>query len=90
MNLLDRTFKRIPWAYGGFYIDDSREFTKSPYYYAGLYYIQEPSAMASAAFSLVEPGDKVLDLCAAPGGKTTQLAALMGGEGVLVSNDISR
>ena len=89
MNLLDRTFKRIPWAYGGFYIDDSREFTKSPYYYAGLYYIQEPSAMASAALSLVEPGDKVLDLCAAPGGKTTQLAALMGGEGVLVSNDIS-
>lgn len=54
-----------------------------------VYYLQEPSAMAPAAFLPVEPGDRVLDLCAAPGGKSTALAAKLQGEGILISNDIS-
>ena len=50
--------------------------------------MQEPSAMAPAVFLEAHSGDRVLDLCAAPGGKTTQLAAAMQGEGILVSNEI--
>ena len=61
---------------------------RHPYHDAGVYYIQEPSAMAPAAFLGEGPGEKVLDLCAAPGGKTTQIAGEMRGEGLLVSNEI--
>jgi 16S rRNA C967 or C1407 C5-methylase (RsmB/RsmF family) len=68
------------------YTEDVRP-GKHPYYHAGLYYIQEPSAMAPASIMPVKPGDRVLDLCAAPGGKSTQLAAKLQGEGLLVSND---
>lgn len=77
----------IPWADGGFYTDEDERPGKHPYYHLGLYYIQEPSAMLPAELLGVRPGHRVLDLCAAPGGKTTQLAAKMQGEGVLVSND---
>ncbi|MDD6208797.1 MAG: RsmB/NOP family class I SAM-dependent RNA methyltransferase [Clostridiales bacterium] len=80
---------RVPWTKNGFYYDGKDQPAKHPYYYAGLYYIQEPSAMTPAAILPVEPGDKVLDLCAAPGGKSTELAAKLNGTGVLVSNDIS-
>ncbi len=82
--------RKIPWISNGFYYDaDAAQPAKHPYYFAGLYYIQEPSAMTPAAVLPVTPGDKVLDLCAAPGGKSTALAAKLNGEGVLVSNDIS-
>ncbi len=63
--------------------------SKHPYYYAGLYYLQEPSAMTTASLFPVREGDVVLDLCAAPGGKSTELAAKLRGTGLLVSNDIS-
>lgn len=63
--------------------------SRHPFYYAGLYYLQEPSAMTPASVLPVEPGDYVLDLCAAPGGKATALAAKLGGRGLLVANDIS-
>lgn len=63
--------------------------TKSPYYYAGLYYVQEPSAMLPASVLPIDDGDRVLDLCAAPGGKSTQLAAKLNGTGFLLANDIS-
>lgn len=79
----------IPWTNNGFYYEKENQPAKHPYYYAGLYYIQEPSAMTPAAALEVKPGDKVLDLCAAPGGKSTELAAKLNGEGILVSNDIS-
>lgn len=79
----------IPWTTNGFYYDGKNQPAKHPYYHAGLYYIQEPSAMLPAALLQVEPGDKVLDVCAAPGGKSTELAAKLGGIGVMVSNDIS-
>ena len=63
--------------------------SKHPYYFAGLYYLQEPSAMTTASLLNIELGDKVLDICAAPGGKSTELAAKLKGTGLLVSNDIS-
>lgn len=82
--------RAIPWITNGFYYNaDAEQPAKHPYYFAGLYYIQEPSAMTPAAVLPVKPGERVLDLCAAPGGKSTELAAKLRGEGVLVSNDIS-
>lgn len=79
----------IPWIHNGFYIDEQERPAKHPYYHAGLYYIQEPSAMAPVRVLDVRPGDRVLDLCAAPGGKSTQIAADLQGSGLLVSNDLS-
>ena len=68
--------KKIPWIENGFYYDgDKVSPAKHPYYFAGLYYLQEPSAMTPANRLPVEPGDKVLDVCAAPGGKATELCA---------------
>ncbi|MBP3888223.1 MAG: RsmB/NOP family class I SAM-dependent RNA methyltransferase [Cellulosilyticum sp.] len=84
-----KSLKTVPWCKEGFYYSADEKPTKHPYYFAGLYYIQEPSAMSPGAYLPIEPGDKVLDLCAAPGGKSTQIAARMQQEGVLVSNDIS-
>ncbi|MBQ8167348.1 MAG: RsmB/NOP family class I SAM-dependent RNA methyltransferase [Lachnospiraceae bacterium] len=82
--------KPVPWCNNGFYYDEAVDKpSKHPYYYAGLYYIQEPSAMTPAAVLPVEKGDRVLDICAAPGGKSTELATKLDGTGVLVSNDIS-
>ena len=80
----------IPWIENGFYYDGEHVTpSKHPYYFAGLYYLQEPSAMTPANRLPVEPGDKVLDVCAAPGGKATELGAKLQGEGVLAANDIS-
>ena len=80
----------IPWTTNAFYYDASLDFpSKHPFYYAGLYYLQEPSATLPAAAIPIEEGDKVLDLCAAPGGKSTELSAKLKGTGLLVSNDIS-
>ena len=84
----------VPWTDNGFYYDGSLEGealrpSKHPAYYCGLYYLQEPSAMTPAAMLPVKPGDRVLDLCAAPGGKSTELGARLKGRGMLVSNDIS-
>ncbi len=79
----------VPWTDHGFYYDPADSVTKHPYYYAGLYYIQEPSAMLPASRLPVEPGDLILDLCAAPGGKSTELASRLEGTGFLVSNDAS-
>nr|WP_302598392.1 RsmB/NOP family class I SAM-dependent RNA methyltransferase [uncultured Cellulosilyticum sp.] len=78
----------VPWVSEGFYYETEDRPGKHPYHEAGLYYIQEPSAMAVAALAEVKPGERVLDLCAAPGGKTTQLAAALQGEGLLISNEI--
>ncbi len=83
------SLKPVPWIENGFYYEGDERPAKDPYYYAGLYYLQEPSAMTPANLLPVLPGDKVLDLCAAPGGKSTELGAKLKGEGLLVSNDIS-
>lgn len=80
----------VAWTEKGRYYDSGQiQPSRHPYYYAGLYYIQEPSAMIPASLLPVQPGDRVLDLCAAPGGKATELAAKLQGKGVLVANDIS-
>lgn len=80
----------IPWIENGFYYDGEKvQPAKHPYYFAGLYYLQEPSAMTPANRLPIEPGDKVLDVCAAPGGKATELGAKLQGGGVLIANDIS-
>ena len=84
----DWNLKPVPWTKNGFYYQGERP-SRHPWYYAGLYYLQEPSAMSPAAWLPIKPGDRVLDLCAAPGGKSTELAAKLAGTGVLFSNDIS-
>lgn len=78
----------VPWEVNGFYYDTTDTPGKHPYHEAGVYYIQEPSAMAPAAYLDAQPGEKILDLCAAPGGKSTQIAATMQGQGLLISNEI--
>ena len=78
----------VPWADGGYYYNMDSRPGLSAYHEAGLYYLQEPSAMAPAGLLDVRPGMRVLDLCAAPGGKTTQLAAALQGQGLLVCNEI--
>ena len=79
----------IPWIPNGFYYEREDDPARHPFYYAGLYYLQEPSAMTPASILPVMPGEHVLDLCAAPGGKATALGAKLAGEGLLVANDIS-
>ena len=79
----------IPWISNGFYYKEEDKPAKHPFYFAGLYYLQEPSAMTPAFVLPVNEGEKVLDLCAAPGGKSTELGAKLNGKGLLVSNDIS-
>ncbi|MBU5430736.1 RsmF rRNA methyltransferase first C-terminal domain-containing protein [Kineothrix sp. MSJ-39] len=78
----------VPWCSTGFYYPPQLHPGKSPYHEAGAYYIQEPSAMAPAAYLDAQPGEKILDLCAAPGGKSTQIAGAMQGQGLLISNEI--
>ena len=67
----------VPWEQNGFYYEKEDTPGKHPYHEAGVYYIQEPSAMAPAAYLEAQPGERVLDLCGAPGGKSTQIAASM-------------
>lgn len=78
----------VPWTENGFYYENEEQPGKHPFHEAGVYYIQEPSAMAPVPFLNIKPGERVLDLCAAPGGKTTQIADYMQGEGILISNEI--
>ena len=79
----------VPWARDGHYYDPLTRPGLSPLHDAGAYYLQEPSAMAPAGLLGAQPGERVLDLCAAPGGKSTQLAAAMVGHGLLVCNEIN-
>ncbi len=80
--------RKIPWARDGYYYDAETRPGRHPYHEAGLYYIQEPSAMAVEELLDPQPGERILDLCAAPGGKTTQIAGRMLDRGLLVSNEI--
>lgn len=89
LELSGETLKGVPWNELGFYYDGSQKYTKNPLYHAGLYYIQEPSAMRPAHLLPIDEGDVVLDMCAAPGGKSTALGAKLGNTGLLVSNDVS-
>lgn len=79
----------IPWISNGYFYNEENRPARCPYYQAGLYYLQEPSAMTPASRLPIEPGDFVLDLCAAPGGKATALGAALNDTGFLLANDIS-
>lgn len=78
----------VPWCPTGYYYDPEGRPGLHPWHAAGAFYLQEPSAMAPAELLDPQPGERVLDLCAAPGGKTTQLAGKMQGRGILVCNEI--
>lgn len=81
--------KKVPWISNGYFYEAEDAPAKHPFYSAGLYYLQEPSAMTPASRLKVQPGERVLDLCAAPGGKATEFGAALQGEGLLVANDIN-
>ena len=78
---------RVPWEPNGYYLRPGARPGASIAHAAGAFYLQEASAMVSAAALAPRPGERVLDLCAAPGGKSTQIAAALAGEGLLVSNE---
>lgn len=84
----------VPWSQFGFYLDKRPSFTFDPLFHAGLYYVQEASSMflEQALKQLVDLSQslKVLDLCAAPGGKSTHIQSLLSGESLLVSNEVIR
>ncbi len=77
----------VPWAENAYYVRSDSAPGAHPLHEAGAYYMQDASAMAPAMALMPQPGDTVLDLCAAPGGKATQLAALMRGQGCIVANE---
>ena len=78
----------IEWEKNGFYVAGD-SLGKTVYHAQGLYYVQEPSAMSVAPKLEVKKGERVLDLCSAPGGKGTQLAQAMQGEGIIYLNEIN-
>lgn len=77
----------VPWARGGYYLKAGTRPGASIAHAAGAFYLQEASAMVSVAALDPKPGERILDLCAAPGGKSTQIAAALAGEGLLISNE---
>ena len=86
---MDFVRQPVPWEPRGFYYDPDSRPGLHVYHEAGVYYLQEASAMAPVALLDPRPGERVCDLCAAPGGKTTQIAGRMGGEGFLLCNEIN-
>ena len=79
----------VPWEPMGYYYAPQARPGLHPYHEAGVYYLQEASAMAPVALLDPQPGERVLDLCAAPGGKSTQIAGRLLGKGLLVCNEIN-
>ena len=86
---MDFVGQPVPWEPMGYYYDPEARPGLHPYHEAGVYYLQEASAMSAVALLDPQSGEKVCDLCAAPGGKTTQIAGRMGGEGFLLCNEIN-
>ncbi len=89
--MINFELKQTPFCKDGFYIpSEVKSIGNNPLHHAGAFYVQEPSATSAVTMLDVQKGDKVLDLCAAPGGKSTQIAAALDGEGLLWSNEIVR
>jgi NOL1/NOP2/sun family putative RNA methylase len=80
----------VPFSPMGFLIHDPLKAGADPLHHAGAYYMQEPSAMSAATVLAPRPGERILDLCAAPGGKTTQIASYLRGTGLLWANEYVR
>ena len=81
--------KPVPWEKNGYYYEPDARPGLHPYHEAGVYYLQEASAMSAVALLNPQPGENICDLCAAPGGKTTQIAGHMMGKGFLLCNEIN-
>ncbi|NLY92200.1 MAG: hypothetical protein GX081_11435 [Firmicutes bacterium] len=79
----------VPWCAEGFYYPKGFKASKHPFYYAGLYYLQDPSAMLPVVALAPQPGERILDLCSAPGGKATQIGAATNDQSLLILNDIN-
>ncbi len=79
----------VPWEENGWYYDPAARPGLHPYHEAGVYYLQEASAMAPVQLLSPQPGERICDLCAAPGGKATQIAGRLAGEGLLVCNELN-
>lgn len=90
MKSLPFTVTPTKFSANSFYAPESAKFGKLPAHHAGMFYAQEPSASSAVTVLAPKPGDKVLDLCAAPGGKATQIAAILNGEGLLWANEMVR
>ncbi len=86
---INERLNNVPWCDKGYYYEKSDELSKSVLHQAGAVYLQEPSAMSPASVLPIQEGDYVLDLCASPGGKSTQLATRLNKTGFLVANDLS-
>jgi 16S rRNA C967 or C1407 C5-methylase (RsmB/RsmF family)/NOL1/NOP2/fmu family ribosome biogenesis protein len=90
----DQKYERVPWSSSGYYLPERPFFTFDPLLHAGVYYVQEASSMfleqALRQTVTLDQPLKVLDLCAAPGGKSTLLQSLINSESLLVSNDVIR
>lgn len=81
-------YEPVPWAKDAFYLKMDTRAGTHPLHEAGAYYLQEPSAMAAVAALDIQKRQRVLDLCAAPGSKSTQIGGMLAGEGILVANEI--
>lgn len=85
------SLRPLEWISSGFIVeksDSNQQVGKHPYHAAGLYYLQDPSAMAAVEVLSPQPGEKILDLSAAPGGKSTHIVSRLKNKGLLIANDI--
>lgn len=87
LKLFSHPLEASPFAENSFYLDTEHKAGSDPLHHAGIYYMQEPSAASAVTVLAPQTGEKILDLCAAPGGKSTQIATLIGNNGLLWSNE---
>ena len=87
LNIFPHTLEPSPFAQNSFYLDAEHKAGSDPLHHAGAYYMQEPSAASAVTVLSPQLGERILDLCAAPGGKSTQIAACIGDTGLLWSNE---